>query len=450
MGISGMTFPFPYFPIQFDKNAKVIAPGDSALRALLKDPARKTTDLIVISHGWNNDMDEAEALYTELLTNVANLLKEGKVAGLAGRSFAVLGVLWPSKKFADSELIPGNAAGVGDSVDVKALGSQLDSLQGGFDSQDEAASLQAMKALLPKLLNSDTACEEFVKLARSLVKTGGSDSGEGIDRFFNDPPLKVFQKLAKPVSFTATADPDEATFAAAGISTGSATGSGGFFSGIGSAARNVLNLTTYYQMKERAGLIGSQALNPLLRSIAKDHPTLRLHLVGHSFGGRLVTATAAGTVSTSIFKAHSMSLLQAAFSHYGFAKDWDKKDHDGLFRRVVEMQAIKGPLIITHTTSDKAVGMAYPLASLLAGQNASALGDKNSVYGGIGRNGAQCTPEAVEGNLLPVGGNYTFAKNRVYNLNALNTAGDLIKSHGDVGNRDVAYAILSAILSVPD
>jgi hypothetical protein len=38
----------------------------------------------------------------------------------------------------------------------------------------------------------------------------------------------------------------------------------------------------------------------------------------------------------------------------------------------------------------------------------------------------------------------------VYNLNALNTAGDLIKSHGDVGNRDVAYAILSAILSVPD
>ena len=74
------------------------------------------------------------------------------------------------------------------------------------------------------------------------------------------------------------------------------------------------------------------------------------------------------------------------------------------------MQAIKGPLIITHTTSDKAVGMAYPLASLLAGQNASALGDKNSVYGGIGRNGAQRTPEAVEGNLLTVGGNYTFAK----------------------------------------
>jgi hypothetical protein len=449
MGISTMAFPFPYFPIQFDKNAKVIAPGDSALRALLKDPARKTTDLIVISHGWNNDMDEAEALYTELLTNVANLIKEGKVAGLAGRTFAVLGVLWPSKKFADSELIPGNAAGVGDSVDVKALGSQLDSLQGGFDSQDEAATLKAMKALLPKLLNSDTACEKFVKLARSLVKKSGSDSGEGIDRFFSDPPLKVFKQLAKPVSFMPTSMADGTTGAAAGI-TGSATGSGGFFSGIGSAARNVLNLTTYYQMKERAGLIGSQALNPLLRAIAKDHPTLRLHLVGHSFGGRLVTATSAGTVSTSIFKADSMSLLQAAFSHYGFAKDWDTKNHDGFFRRVVEMQAIKGPLIITHTTSDKAVGMAYPLASLLAGQNASVLGDKNSVYGGIGRNGAQRTPEAVEGNLLSVGGSYNFVKGKVYNLNALNAAGDLIKSHGDVRNRDVAYAILSAIVTVPD
>lgn len=450
MGISGMAFPFPYFPIQFDKKAKVIAPGDSALRALLKDPARKTTDLIVISHGWNNDMVEAEALYTELLTNVANLLEEGKMPGLAGRSFAVLGVLWPSKKFADSQLIPGNAAGVGDSVDFKALGSQLDSLQGGFDSQDEAATLKAMKALLPKMLDSDTACEEFVKLARSLVREGGSDREEGIESFFSDPPLKVFKRLAKPVSFTVTSVAEGATGSAAGIADGSAMDSGGFFTGIGSAARNVLNLTTYYQMKERAGLIGSQALNPLLRAIAKDHPTLRLHLVGHSFGGRLVTATAAGTASTSIFKAHSMSLLQAAFSHYGFAKDWDKKDHDGFFRRVVEMEAIKGPLIITHTISDKAVGMAYPLASLLAGQNAAALGDKHSDYGGIGRNGAQRTPEAVEENLLPVGGHYTFAKGKVHNLNALNAAGDLIKSHGDVRNRDVAYAILSAIGSSPD
>jgi hypothetical protein len=443
-----MAVPFPYFPIKFDKDAKVIATGDTDLRAFLKDPAKKPTDLIVISHGWNNDMAEAKALYEELLTNAAALIKEGKVPSLAGRSFAVLGVFWPSKKFADSELIPGNAAGAGDAVDVKALSKQLDELKGAFDSPDEVETLKAMKALLSKLKNSDNACEEFVKLARSLVKPGKKEIGEGTDRFFSDPPLKVFKKLAKPVSFTEITASGGTAGAAAGIG-GSALGIGDFFSGIGSAARNVLNLTTYYQMKERAGRVGSTALNPILRAVAKENPALRIHLVGHSFGGRLVTATAAGASAATVFKAHSMSLLQAAFSHYGFAKNWDQKNHDGFFRRVVEKQAIKGPVIITHTVSDKAVGMAYPLASLLAGQNASGLGDKDSDYGGIGRNGAQKTPEAVDGNLVPAGGKYTFEIGKLHNLNALNGAGNLIKEHGDVRNRDVAYAILSAIAAAP-
>jgi len=443
-----MTFPFPYFPIKFDKNAKVIMPGDKALRTFLKDPASKPTDLIVISHGWNNDMAEAENLYSELLNNAAALLQEGKLPSLAGRRFAVLGVLWPSKKFAEKELIPGNAAGTGDNVDVKALSLQLDHLKGTFDAANEAATLKAMKVLLPRLKDSDSACEEFVKLARSLVKPGSPDLGEGSDGFFSGPPLKVFQKLAKPVSFTTTPAAGGRSGAAAGLG-GAALGVSDLFSGIGSAASNVLNLTTYYQMKERAGLIGSTALNPLLQAIAKEHPALRLHLVGHSFGGRLVTATSAGVSTATILRAHSMSLLQAAFSHYGFARNWDQKNNNGFFRRVVDQKAIRGPILITHTTSDKAVGMAYPLAALLAGQNASTLGDRNSDYGGIGRNGAQKTPEARDGNLIPAGGTYGFVAGQLHNLNALNAAGDLIKHHGDVCNRNVAYAVLSAIAAAP-
>lgn len=116
---------------------------------------------------------------------------------------------------------------------------------------------------------------------------------------------------------------------------------------------------------------------------------------------------------------------------------------------MVEKQAIQGPLIITHTTSDTAVGMGYPLASLLAGQNASGLGDKNSEYGGIGRNGAQKTPAAADNDLVRAGGTYALKPGKVHNLNALNAAGNLIKDHGDVRNREVAYPILSAIAAAP-
>ena len=89
----GRAVPFRYFPIRFDRNARVLAPGDGPLRAFLNDPANGPTDLIVIAHGWNNDRAEAENLYRELLGNTAALLTEGKLPGLAGRRFAVLGAV---------------------------------------------------------------------------------------------------------------------------------------------------------------------------------------------------------------------------------------------------------------------------------------------------------------------------------------------------------------------
>ena len=135
-----------------------------------------------------------------------------------------------------------------------------------------------------------------------------------------------------------------------------------------------------------------------------------------------------------------MSLLQAAFSHHGFAKNWDDRGSSGFFHRVVEKDAISGPIVITCTQNDKAVGLAYPIASLLAGQTASGLGDKDNKYGGMGRNGAQKS-DAIELKMAAVGAPYTLRAKRFSNLNA-----DLfIKDHGDVSNREVAYLLLSTI-----
>lgn len=437
-----MAIPFPCIPIRFDRHAAVIAPGDGCWRLLLRDPARRPGDLIVISHGWNNTRAEAENLYSDLLGHAAQLLREGLLPGLAGRRLAVLAVYWPSKRFAPPDRGGGNAAGAGDRLDRESLGQLIQALGGCFDSPAEAATLEAMAGLLPRLKNSDSACEGFVTLARSLVTAGRPDPEEGSDRFFNDPPLRLFQTLSTPLAAAAT---PMGNLGAGAAGQAAAAGPGHLFGGIGSAARAVLNLTTYYAMKERAGLIGSTGLNPLLRAIVRACPTLRLHLVGHSFGGRLMSATAAGISDATVLQAHSMSLLQAAFSHYGFARNWDGHNSNGSFRRVVDRQAIQGPILITHTNRDTAVGMAYPLASLLAGQNASALGDSGSPYGGIGRNGAQKTPEALQERLLPAGGSYGFLPGRLHNLNARNDAGDLIRHHGDVGNRHVAHAVLSAI-----
>jgi hypothetical protein len=88
-------------------------------------------------------------------------------------------------------------------------------------------------------------------------------------------------------------------------------------------------------MKKRAGTVGQKGVAPLLDRLA-DH-VQRIHLVGHSFGCRVVTAAAATSTTD---KLQSMSLLQAAFSHNGFSKSMN-----GFFRSVVDNHRIKGPIV---------------------------------------------------------------------------------------------------------
>lgn len=439
---------FDYFPVQFTKEAALHDPAEpQALKSHLAQGG--VTDLLVISHGWNNDMQEARALYQAFLANLKSLLDAGTVPGAGGRRFAVLGVLWPSKKFADAELIPGGAAGAS-LFETAALRDKIESLRGAFDARDADRLLDELKALVPKLEDSGAARDAFVDKLRALVPKAAADAEDASEAFFARPAGEVFDAMAKPVSFTQpTPAPGAGGAAGIGVGVGTGIGAGGaaglgeFFSGIGSAARNLLNYTTYYQMKARAGLVGGRGVNPLLREIRAAHPGLRIHLVGHSFGGRVVAATAAGENDATLLPVQSLALLQAAFSHYGFARNWDGKDHDGFFRRVVSRGAVAGPIVITCTPNDKAVGVAYPLATLIGGsdQLAAGLGDKDSKYGGIGRNGAQKTPEAVDLKMQDVGGAYALAAGKLHNLNA----DAFVKDHGDVANRQVVYAVLSAM-----
>lgn len=87
------------------------------------------------------------------------------------------------------------------------------------------------------------------------------------------------------------------------------------------------------------------------------------------------------------------------------------------------------------------IGLAYPVASLLAGQNAAVLGDTTSLYGGLGRNGAQDTPTATFTRLGPVGTPYPWSAGRILNLEA----SAFIANHSAIRSAEVAHALLTAI-----
>jgi hypothetical protein len=111
---------------------------------------------------------------------------------------------------------------------------------------------------------------------------------------------------------------------------GGAAGIGSFLDSFKTAALNILNYTTYYEMKTRAGKVGNNGAAPLIDNLAAKVD--RIHLIGHSFGGRLVTAAAKESTTN---KLASLTLLQAAFSHNGFSKILK-----GFFRSVVEAKRV--------------------------------------------------------------------------------------------------------------
>jgi hypothetical protein len=430
----------PMFEVEFDKKGRIFDPAqvDAAVAGLR---GGGFSDLFVISHGWNNDMADARDLYKRFFAAVESV-RAGGVPNLGSRKLAILAIFWPSKKFTDEELIPGGGAvgAASGELDEAVLIQQLEDLKTDPERLGElsvdpirAAILDQAQRLVPALEDDAAAQREFVLLIRSMLSPGEAHPEDGSDSFFTRDPNELLAELAEPV-------PPPPTGGGGGAaSVGGAVGVGDFFSGIKSGARQLLNFTTYYQMKERAGLVGRTGAAQVLQRIRQEFPGLKLHLIGHSFGGRLVTA-AADAVDAQV-KPATMTLLQAAYSHNGLAKSFDGT-HDGFFRKVIGR--VTGPILITHTKNDVAVGIAYPLASRIAGQNAASaagLGDANDPYGGMGRNGAQSTPERVIGELQRVGKPYQLAAAKVYNL----LSDDFIEGHSDICKKEVAYALLSAV-----
>ncbi len=446
-----ITIPYPYFELRFDAKGK---PADAAQVTALLDglAANQITDLFIISHGWNNDEKEAHQLYEELFKNVK---AQERNVNVAGRSFAVAGVIWPSKKFDAAEDSP-KAASIGGKKVQTRLAEQIDTLRAFLAAAGSAAKhkkdLDRAKALIPKLETSPAARREFstILLAR-LPKSVGEEGGWFIDQKVAKNMVAddlLLKQLGSPVAKTATkGSGGAATIGGKKKATTSTTtfqgaaGLGDFLKGVVAGASNLLNYVTYYQMKERAGLVGRNGVNEVLRQVRAARPSVRLHLIGHSFGCRVVTAAVTGPADKPAGFVDSMSLLQAAFSHYAFAAKYDDSNKAGFFRNLVTEKRVSGPVVITHTRADKAVGLAYAVASRAAGQIAAAMGDKNDPFGGLGSNGAQKTAEAREGKLPQAGGTFDqpIAKGTLTNL----LADGLIASHSDVRNANAAYAVLT-------
>lgn len=443
--ISGLTF------------EKLLLDKDGALAGEASEVyPQEISDLIVISHGWHVDPDDADAWYRKLIGHLVTEASEEWQEN--GKTFGVLGVFWPSDQFRDDLsaegfvqfTTEGAATGFGD-LQQSALDMRAANL---------AAFLQIPEAEKPdffRLVNraaggdgKDGDANELVAYLRAAVANGVPPDSDVVNEhaeLLRSTRRDLVEQLALQGAPGSEEDlGDTGGGALGGVGDGGAPSGGaalGLLSGMTSGVARLLNQFAYYEMKKRAGLIGAA----VGRRLAEE-PSLadiRIHLVGHSFGARLVTAAAAVMEAR---KPKSLTLLQAAFSHNSFGVNitYLLSKTDGAFRAVVAPGRVDGPITITHTWHDTAVGLAYPAASRVSQTIASAIGvsdhfgGASDIFGALGANGAQNLKEG-EGTFSPYIGDVPplLQAHHVNNLHC-----DFIASHNDVGRIEVARILQSA------
>ncbi|MEV4443736.1 serine-threonine protein kinase, partial [Streptomyces sp. NPDC049577] len=357
----------PYWELTFD------AEGDADPRerdALIRGAAQTgVTDLMIFAHGWNSSPSTATRLYRSFFALFGGL----PVTGSARLGHA--GVIWPSMRFTDEPIPdfpdrPAAAAGPG-----LAPGTR-EALEAVFPDRREV--IGRLSELAEGRPEDPARLTEFAELARTLAGRPGSGPASGAAGTATgpapDPAADTGADTGVPAMLTE--DPRQVCerFADALAGTGAAPATllGGALRRLWDGALELLRQITYFEMKRRAGTVGEAGLGPALGALAGACPGLRVHLIGHSFGARLMAFALRG-LPAHTNPVRSLTMLQGAFSHYAFASrlPFDAR-HAGALGGLAAR--VNGPVVGCHSRHDLALAVMYPLASRLSGDDHALLG----------------------------------------------------------------------------
>ncbi|MGW0579091.1 serine-threonine protein kinase [Streptomyces sp. NPDC002920] len=401
----------PYWELTFDADGDVDPRQRDRLLAGVEQ--RKIRDLIVFSHGWNNDRSGATRLYSGFFAPIPGLAPATARIGYAG-------VVWPSMRFCD-EPIPGfphtTAVAPAPGLDDGTRHALLKTFPG------RAAVVERIAGLLDQRPPGEGGLEEFGRLVRELVADDVPPSCAADTQPEDEPEMFTGPTAAACEEFAA---------ALAGLASEGFT-----LPNPWDGAKELLRQATYYAMKRRAGTVGERGLGPLIGRLAAVAPELRVHLVGHSFGGRLVSFALSG-LPEGVRSVKSVTLLQGAFSHYAFAAR-------GMLQG--RQQRIDGPLLCCYSRFDQALSTMYPLASRMAGDARGLVGKVlGAKWGAMGHDGVQEVPgthacaltEALSG---------TLPRSGCVNVDAaevVRRGGAPAGAHSDIVHPELARLVLAA------
>ncbi len=451
---------FALWIVEFKKEGLPTDQG-SVDRFVTDVASQGVTDVFVFSHGWNNDKATALSLYHRFFGEMTKVLNDAQTPKRkTDAKVGLVGVVWPSMLWPDdaaSAAMPvvaapagGPAASVSGMPAPSAAGVAIPTavnseLKKVYDQSEQQSLIDELTTLLQDQPKTDEALRVFKdKLAALLTSESPSDPS---DRKLPDSAEGAITQLTDN-QWRELLDTLGILAAQRGGMAGGGVGIGDPFKKLWAGAKDAMRIATYWQMKQRAGIVGRNGLGAVVTRLAREAPKTHVHLLGHSFGARLVSFSLAGLpaeAAETSSPVKSLFLLQGAFSHYAFA---DKLPHDASRSGALKGMArfVDGPLITTHSRRDLAVGLSYPAASFVNRDDAAAAIDQSVRFGAMGHDGAQAV-NAAGTSLGPPGTGYSFEKGKWLNLdgNSVIIHGGLPSgAHSDIVHPHTAWAALAA------
>lgn len=452
----------PFWQLTFDADGDMDA---ASVKTVIEEIGqREVTDLVVFSHGWNNSQATARRLYDAWFTTLADQL--GQARKDPPVQLGLVGVLWPSQRWSD-EPIPdfqaaahpaskGGAAALSEqsastmanpALDQETLAGLKKTFPDGATHLDRIAELLAGEPATAAITELKEEMEAFAAATDVDDGDGDGDSepdaaATGTPRMLGDEATDLFDRYATGLREIGVVADER----------GGEAGLGDRFQNLWTGAKEAFRQLTYWQMKNRAGVVGRTGLGPFLGRLAAARPELGVHLVGHSFGARLVSYALAGLPAGKPSPVRSLTLLQGAFSHFAFADSlpFDAKRKGGLAGMLARVQ---GPVTVCFSAHDDAVGRFYPLASITARDDSAGAEDRFFRWGGMGHDGAQGVHAKLDSLQKPgPQAAYRFTDNAVLNIDCsdiVRNGGAPSGAHSDIVHPELTWLVLKAGKIVP-
>jgi hypothetical protein len=402
----------------------------------LKGSLGGVSDVFLFSHGWNNIFATALERYRDF---IAGYWRQRQQYGLPvpdGYQPLLIGVIWPSTDF----VLPWE------------VGPEIAGAPG--PGGPEAVQTEQMLSLVTESLDpdADAAFTELVD-GRTALDAGEARRAAGIvlaalrpdtDPDDGAPPPSTDELLAAGAAVDggqtpAPADPDDfGTTAGTAAVTGPAVAGG-----ISLDPRNLLRMASVWQMKARAGQVGVAGVGPLVRHVLGQSDA-RLHLIGHSFGARLLLSALAAQAPAR--EAHSMLLLQAAVNRWCFADDVAGTGRAGGYNPV--LKRVGKPILTTFSAYDKPLTKVFQLAmrgGSLGEPDIAALGDPE-LYGALGGFGPAGLGGRSTTEPAAIPGNEGYDLSGRHDVIAIDGGTKIdgkpaISGHGDISNQTTWWAL---------